>query len=420
MSYLYTQAYLQSRISAGIQGKIGVLIDPMETTNETVRQVYGDTRLRSSKRRLPLVPNLYSQEFEYSCPSDLDGPGIIDVPQQAKRSDGEFTLVPVEQFLRWHRKGDISINDFNGIRQLLIDSRVQDQTIVVDALSSVDVEGGSWTPIGDAENLVANTDNFTNGNGSLSFDIDASGGTTAGISITGKTATDLSQYIGLVAALFLNVQLPEIDGITNFKLQLGNDAGDYWEQTVTMRNDGTAFAPGWNTLRFDMNSLIQTGNPVASAITYISIFMTKATNKQSEQGFLLNWLTAKKGKYADVLYYSKFGWQDASGAYKESATLPTDVLVADTDEVNLMIKCGRWLAMQEADGLEPSIARLATSYSEALKAYQMRNPSEDKIYISSYYDYGIQDHYNLSDLSRNNQSTTGSQQSWDGGGKWDP
>lgn len=388
MSYLYTQAFLQTRISAGIQGKIGVLIDPLALTNETVRQVYGDTRLRSAKRRISLVPNLYSQEFEYTCPSDLDGPGIIDVPQQAKRDDGEFTLVPVEQFLRWHRRGDISINDFNGIRQLLIDSRVQDQTIVVDPLSAIAVNGGSWATIGDATNLVANTDNFVRGNGSLSFDINSSGGTTAGINLAPGAATDLSKYIGFVAALFLNVQLPAVDGITNFKLRLGTNSSNYWEQTVTVRNDGTAFLTGWNTLRFDMNTLTKTGSPVATSITYIAIFMTKATNKQNEQGFLLNWLTAKKGKYADVLYYSKFGWQTSAGTYIESSTQPTDLVVADTDEINLMIKCGRWLAMQEADGLEPAIARLAAEYATALKSYQMRNPSEDKIIISSYYHYG--------------------------------
>lgn len=388
MAYQYTQAYLQTRISAGIQGKIAILIDPFATCNEAVRQVYSDTRLRSAKRRTSLVPNLYSREYEYACPSDLDGPGIIDIPQQAKRDDGEFTLVPVEQFLRWHRRGDIAVHDFNGIRQLLIDSRVQDFTIVVDPLSSLTVNGGTWIPFGDAQNLVTNTDNYVQGSGSLSFDISAAGGTTAGIVLAPGASIDLSAYIGFVAALFLNVQLPAIDGITNFKLRLGTNASNYWEATVTTRNDGTVFATGWNTLRFDMNSLVKVGSPIATGITYRAIFMTKLSSKINEQGFLVNWLTAKKGKYADVLYYSKYGWQTAAGAYIEQSTLSTDFLVADTDEVNLMIKCGRWLAAQEVDGLEPMIARLANEYAVAVKAYQMRNPSEDKIVISSYYNYG--------------------------------
>lgn len=386
MSYIYTQAFLQTRISAGIQGKLGILIDPLETSNEAVRQVYSDTRLRSSKRRASLVPNLYSGEYEYACPADLDGPGIIDVPQQAKRDDGEFTLVPVEQFLRWHRRGDISIHDFNGIRQLLIDSRVQDFTIVVDPLSSIAISGGSWVVNGDATNLVTNTDNFVNGSGSLSFDINTSGGTTAGISVM-RSAVDLSAYIGFVAALFLNIQCPAVDGLTNFKLRLGTNSSNYWEATATMRSDGTVFIDGWNTVRFDMNTLTKTGSPVATSITYVYIFMTKLSSKQNEQGFLVNWLTAKKGKYADVLYYSKYGWQTAAGAYTEQSTQLTDLLVADTDEVNLIIKCGRWLAAQEVDALEPMITRLQAQYLNALKLYQLRNPSEDKIVISSYHDY---------------------------------
>lgn len=398
MAFIYTQAQLLSAINRGIQGKKGLLISTDDLLNEVVREVKTEIKLRSAKRRGALVPNLFSNEFEYTCPSDLEGQDIIDVPQQARREDGEFSLIPVEQFLRAARLGDIAVHDHDGIRTLLIKSRVSSDTVVIDPLESLSASGGTWIALGGATNVDVNSDDYIRGNASIEFDIGATSNTTAGIALMTPTEKeDLSGYIGHSAGVFVNARLTSALLITNIKLRLGSDSSNYYEFTVTARMDGTAFAAGWNLLMFDMTSYTTVGSPDATEIGFREIYMTKSTSKVSEAGYMFNYLVAKKGKYADVLYYSKYGWTTAAGVYIENSTSTTDLLVADTDEFDLFVKKGRALAAREADLPENEIGRRDSDYDKAKANYQMLNPAEHKYMLSSYYDFGDQQGYGLND-----------------------
>lgn len=384
----YTQADFQDRINSKIQGKIDMLVSPQNTMNEAVREVKNEIKLRSARRKTSLVPNLIQDFYEYTCPTDLDGYSIIDIPAQAKRSDGEFTFVPSEQFRRSPRVGDISVDDFNGVRVLLIDSKVEDFSNDFTSLESVSQGSASWAAFGDAENIAANSDDYVRGNASISYDIDASGGTTAGIDIDGISAQDLSDFIGHPASVFVQARLTSATNVTNFKLRLGQSSSAYYEFTVTTRNDGTSFDEGWNELRFDLSSSTTVGSPTTTNIDYVALYMTKDVAKVSEDGYMFNGITARKGKYHDVKYYSKYGWQSSAGAYKENSTDVTDVLVADTDEFDLFVKKGRVIAADEVELNENQIRRLEKEYEAAKQNYMLKNTSEEKAVISSYHTYG--------------------------------
>lgn len=394
----YTRGDLLTRVNAGIQGKIGMIISQQDLANEIVRTLLSEVKLRSARRKTSLVPNLYANEFQYACPADLDGISIIDIPQQARRVDGEFNLVPSAQFAVRHLLGDIAIDDFNGTRVLLIDSRVDSDSVVIDPLSQIAGVFGTWAVFGDAINLDSNSDDYIRGSASLEFDINGSGGTMAGIKSTGTTLhIDLSGYIAHAAAIFVNARITSITGLTNYKLRLGTNSTNYYEFTVTLRNDGTAFAAGWNLLRFDMLSYTTTGSPDSTDVSYVNLFMTKTTGKINEAGYMFNYLVAKKGKYADVKYYSKFGWQDAiTNAYKELSTSDNDILVCDTDEFELFVNKGRAMAAREVDLSANDVERRDNDYASVKANYMMRNPSEEKTTISSYHNYddcdrGIED-----------------------------
>lgn len=384
---IYTQSDLRGRINAKIQGKIDMLVSPQDTMNEAVREVLSEIRLRSTRRKASLTPNLFSQQYEYACPSDLMGPAIIDVPAQAKRADGEFTLVPSEQFRRYPQVGDIAIEDFNGTRLLLINSAVEDDTTEITTTEVVDTGPADWTALGDATNVAADTDDYVTGNGSIEFDIGSGATTTAGISLTGMDSVDLDDYIGHAASIFTHARITSTTNLTNFKLRLGQDASNYYEYTATARNDGTAFATGWNLLRFDLTSVSTTGSPTSTGIDYATLYMTKTAAKINEAGYMFNGLFAKKGKYHDVMYYSKYGWQSSAGTYKENSTDASDLLNADTDEFDLFVKKGRVIAGVEVDLPENQIERLKKEYEDARANYQMKNPSEDKINVSTYHYY---------------------------------
>lgn len=372
-------------MNRGVQGKQDILSDPQETMNEAVREVLSEVRIRSTRRKQSLVPNLMNGQFEYAVVTDLHSDDIIDIPPNAARADGEFNLVPSEQFARAPKVGDIAINDYNGIRSLLVFSKVDDDSAQIDPLA---VAGTSdWRLFGTATNVAATQDDAIKGNTSISYDLSASSGTTAGIYNDSIDAIDLTDYISHPANAFTYARVTSATNLTNFKLRIGSSASAYYEFTVTTRNDGSAIIAGWNQLRFDLSAPTTTGSPVVTALTYVALFMTKTTAKVSENGYMFNFLEARKGKYADVLYYSKYGWQSSAGAYKENSTDPTDLLVADTDEYDLYVKKARCIAANECDLPDAQIARLVKQYADAAANYMLKNPSEDKTVVSSYYDY---------------------------------
>lgn len=385
MAFLYTQSQLQSAMNRGIQGKQGLLISPQDTMNEAVRETLSEIRIRSTRRKAALVPNLLNGIFEYVVASDLEAAAIIDIPAQATREDGEFTLVPTEQFARAPKVGDIAIDDYNGIRVLNIFSQATDSSLEIDRLSAVGT--GEWLAFGTAEELDYTTDDFIKNGGSVEFDLSSTSGTTAGIYKNALDSDDLSEYISHVANVFVYARITSTTNLTNYKLRLGTSASAYFEATVTTRADGTAFTAGWNLLKFDLSSVTTTGTPDTSDITYAAIFMTKTTGKINEDGYMFNWLCAKKGRYADVRYYTKYGWQTSVGAYIENSTSSLDVLVADTDEFDIFAKKCIAKAARECDMPQQTIDAKDADYEKAKANYQILNPSEDKIIVSTYHTY---------------------------------
>jgi len=391
MAYQYSRSDLKSAINRGIQNKQGLLIDFAETCNEAVRLVLNEVRIRSTRRKFALVPNLLAGENQYQAPTDLRGNFIIDIPAQATRSDGEFNLVPTEQFARVARMGDIAIDDYNGIRVLYIRSATQDQSATIDPLSQIQGSGGTWDAFGDADALVVNTDNYIKGNGSLEFSIDASAGVTAGIFKTDADNIDLSEFIQKNASFYSYALASSITGITAVTLRLGTDASNYFQYQVTVQNDGTALQTGWNALRFDALSPTVVGVPDENDILYEALFFNKETSKQNEGGYAFNYLVAKKGQYADVKYYGTNGWTSSDGVYKLKSTIDSDLLIAGEDEFDLFVKKGRVVAAMEADLAESTIRKREEEYTTSMMDYKMNNPSEEKVTISTYYDYGSRD-----------------------------
>lgn len=405
----YTRADFLAAINRGIHNKIGILTDKNATANDAVRQTLQEVDLRSTRRKATLVPNLFRGEFEYELPSDLKDYKFIDIPAQAKRYDGEWTLVPTEQFLRAKRRGDVSINDYNGIRVLLISSNVPDLSVVVDPLNNISDTSGGWIGFGDGENLENETDDYVLGSGSISFDIGSGGLTTAGIQNATLDSSDFSNYIDKVASAFLEVRITDSDDITNFKLRLGANSSNYFEATAIARNDGTAFADGWNLIRFDLSSLSVVGSPDATDIGYVAMFMTKDAGKIDEFDYRFNYLVLRKGKYHDVLYYSKFGWKTAAGVYIENSTRDDDILLCDSTEFDLLVKKGQQLAAGEVDidGTVISsrggiLNKWEDAFVKARNIYTMNNPSEGKVMISTYYDYDRYDTYGDNESRNNN------------------
>lgn len=385
MAFQYTRSQLKSDINQGLRGKIGMIADQDDFVNRIVREVNDMCRLRSARRRTSLTPDIFTGVYQYASPTDLRDYGIIDIPAQAKRSDGSFTLVPVEQFNVNPQDGDIAIDTYNGVQRLWIKSEYVGDAITISPLDSLTSGGGTWVAFGDAENLASDTDDYMHNTGSISFDISAAGGTTAGIVNTGLDSFDITDYLGGHSAVFVWVRINSATNLTNFILRLGSDSSNYYSKTITTRHDGTAFQSGWNLLRFDLTSLTETGTVDTDAMQYVALYMTKDAAKVSETDYKFDHLTIRRGKIHEVLYQSKYGWTTSSGVWIENSTDDGDFLVADTSEYQLFVRKGIATGRDLTNFPMEDITHAEKQFDVTLQQYQRDNPDESVVMITQYY-----------------------------------
>jgi hypothetical protein len=355
--------------------------------NEVARTVAKDINLASMRRSQLLSPGLFSGVYEYAAPNDLKSSSIIDIPAQAKRSDGSFTVVPSEQFAVSKEYGDIAVSQTNGVKQLLINSQLTDVSEVVSTLESVSANG-AWSAFGDAENVNDDIDDYIVGSGSVTFGISAAGGTTAGIENSTIDQFDVTDFLGGNSSLFVYVKINSATGITNFTMRLGSSSSNYYTKTVTARHDGTAFVSGWNLLRFDLSSMSETGSVVDYAIDYCALFMTKDASKVSETSYKFNYAVIKRGVIHKVVYQSNYPWVTAAGVYKLNSTDDADIITANPEEYSVFVLKGIAIGKRRTDFTQKDIKIADDDYKESVKLYMMDNPDEVKTTISSYHTYG--------------------------------
>jgi len=384
MSFQYTRTQLLSDISAGIRGKIGMISSQEDFANMVVREVNNDIAIRSTKRKQTLAPDLFGGVFQYACPTDLRDSKIIDIPAQAKRYDGTFGIVPIVQFRVSPQKGDIAFDDYNGVRILMINSAVSNESVTPSTLETTTSGGGTWTAVGDATNVRDDGDDYIKGNGSVAFDIGAGATTTAGLENTGLDQFDITDFLGGHSSVFVWVRISSTTNLTNFVLRLGSSSGNYYTKTVTTANDGGAFQVGWNLLRFPLVSLTETGTVVDTAIDYAYIAMTKTAGKINETDYKVNWMSIMKGVIHDVNYYSKYGWQSAAGTYLENSTDALDLIVADTSEYDIFVKKGIELGFDQTNGSVDDVNKAERKYKEAVVVYSANNVDESAVMVSTY------------------------------------
>lgn len=362
-------------------------IDQQGVVNFAVREVIRKMDLRSTKR-IGAIIDLFTDIYDTTCPPDLKGQKIIDLIPQVRRSPNfEVELVPAEEFDRrkTFEKHLVAFNDHDMLRKLRVAVLVNSQKITISPLDNLTSGGGTWTAVGDATNLRADTQNFLEGNGSILWDIGAGATGSAGIKNTALNTFDISNYL-LQGSVFLWTYIQSASGITNFTLQLGSDSSDYYQVQVTATNEGNAFSVGWNLLRFDLANATKSGTPVSTSCTYASLVMNSSPAITNSVNWRFDGLMIMNGALNNVAYYSKYGWQDsATGAWKENSTTSTDFLNVDTEEFNLIalrgkIESDRRLRDWNAHAVDTA------AFTDAAAEYLDQYPSEAKLLTQTYYD----------------------------------
>jgi hypothetical protein len=386
--YPFTVSELKSLVNTRIHNKIGLIADVRGSLNNAVNLAVD--KFRSQKRRSPLAPNLFNDIYQYAAPSDIEANNLIGIqPQSGDRSRNNIWEYVSEEEFDIRKQSDtnlVAFADHTFLKTLLISSyngSLKELSIAgLQGLTGDSASGASWAAFGNATNLQTDTFNFIKGNGSLQFNLSA-GGTTAGVVLTTVNTFDLTSYAN-AGSVFSWVYIATVADVTNVKLRLGNNAGNYYELTATTPNDGTSFVNGWNLVRFDFNSKTTQGSPVQTTCAYAALFFTLSGAALTTAGYRFNWLNAKQGQISNLVYYGTYLFQSVIGTYLNKSTLDTDYIVCDHDEFPMIVeKAVEVLGNAAREYQDAALAK--TNYDTMIKAYKRQNPTETLSMVQTYH-----------------------------------
>lgn len=400
----YTKADLRARINAGIKNKIGLLTDSDQTINDAVRAVNSEMDLRSARRMVTIQPGIFDDVLAYPAPVDIKAKRLVSLSEQKNGNEVYygFNLIPYEQFnaklgfynrdftddtqVRFGNQRElytVAFDELNEVKRMLISAPQSGTQQTITTLDSLTAGGGLWTAFGDAFNVDADLGNYVQGQGSIKFDINGAAGLTAGIYNATMTAFDISSFFATNDSFFTFAYLSNVTGVNSYTLRIGTNATNYYQITITATHSNTAFAVGWNTLRFDATNFVTVGTPDPTACQYVALFMNKEATKINQSTFRFDSLVARTGTVLNVRYYSKFPWKTVNGVYIEESTEDDDVLVCDGDEYNFIVDRGIMVAGEEVDELA-AVTSATNRYDKKTTMYMMQNPSEALVETSDY------------------------------------
>jgi hypothetical protein len=101
-----------------------------------------------------------------------------------------------------------------------------------------------------------------------------------------------------------------------------------------------------------------------------------------------DFIVARAGEIHDVIYYSRYFWTTAAGAYIPDSTADTDLIVGDEEDFELYVKSAMDLAgpVCRLEVLERRENK--DDYESTIEQYRTMKPSERKVVITTYHDFG--------------------------------
>lgn len=176
-------------------------------------------------------------------------------------------------------------------------------------------EDGTWAATGGASTPTIDTNTKESGSGSISFNMSAS---TQGILTFTKTVViDASSYTEFMR-LRCNIWLPTLP--SSIKVRVGNDASNYFEQTITTQANGEVFsASDVNEIEFAENSATETGTVTKSTIDWFQFEFNFASATTDTQ-FRIDKIVLAKPEIMDLEYYTNYVAITSAGILQDKIT----------------------------------------------------------------------------------------------------
>lgn len=300
-----------------------------------------------------LTNTIHDDVYNYALPSDFGA--LIDLfPQDERNMWDRAVRNNVGQFdlEKATKNRTVSIEGMEGTKVIRINWRTR-KGKVFHTMNSV-TDNGTWSVVGSATGLEADTINKVSGSGSIKFTHVASGD---GIQNTTASSLDLTDEDG-VADVFIPVFLSVVP--TSLTPVWGNDlTTKYWTGVAqTTQADGRAFQIGWNLIKASWSAATQTGT-----VDPATIDSFKITAAGTALGVMrVDNIIFSIGRNFDIKYYSKYLYKNAAGTYISQPASDDDYVLVDNDSLPLyLFECLKDMAHQ----MEGSDSAFDINFAEA-------------------------------------------------------
>jgi hypothetical protein len=379
-------AYSIANVKTDLEGILkGTSTNKVKNLNEVfwraARQMLLDCDPQETKRKAQIASAIFDSVYDYTAPVDLKGNKIIDIrPQTGRTQKDNFSQRLSEDFdlTKSSTNNTFQTEYNNGVKTIRINKNVGTAT-TLNGCSSL-TGNGTWVAGDDTTNITLDSLTFVTNGGSINFDVDGST-TIASISNATMTAIDLSDHEEL-STVFGWLYFPSAAAVTSVELRWGNDASNYWKQTVTDAFSG-AFQDGWNQLGFAWNGATETGTVDPEVIDYLEVIITY--DGVADTDFRIDSFASSMGQIFDVLYYSKYLFSDNTGVWKETVSADTDTINLDTESYNLYLFKVAEMCAQQIEQIKDDASFFKGEYSRTLRRYTRMYRSEVEKPRASYY-----------------------------------
>lgn len=223
-----------------------------------------------------------------------------------------------------------SIERRNGDAYLVVNHDSKYRALLASSCDSLTGDGDTWevdSTNSDATNLSVNTEDYTQGTGSFSFDLDVSqsGNNKGTIFNDGLTSEDLSDEKDITTWL-IDVRIPDATYVSSYTFAWGNDSSNYYSVTSTTDANGNAFVDDeWITLSFDWNGATETGTVDDTAIDYIAVTVNYTASQGDDTSFKVDNIRLVRPEKLQFHYTSWSVGKDTNGTDILEFSASTDV-----------------------------------------------------------------------------------------------
>lgn len=390
MAFTYTINNLRTDLENSLHG---TTLNKVSGVNNIIQRAGSELLLEldpmETKRIVSFTSPIFQQVYDYALPVDLKGTKIIDIRPQANRTYRDLYLNGYNQAFDISKsyvyQPNFTVQLNTGIKTIRIDNNLLISGLMLNAADSI-TGNGLWVASGGATNLTQNNLQFTDGiSSSISFNTLA-GQTTAILTNSTMQAQDMTNGY-LQAHQFLYSFMNPASKFSQIELRFGSSASNYFRETFTTTQSGTAFQNGWNLMQGNWATATVVGTPVVTAINYIQVIWTYDSTVITD--VCLNQIWSRLGELSEIEYYSKYLYQDAStGAFLETITDNSNIINLDTETRNLLYLLTLSYAVQQIQGLDAMFfddQYFQQKYNTALALYKAQYKSEWQKPKSSYY-----------------------------------